>query len=138
MTHFALSALAGTALACAAAAGHTFPTEPHQRAEVFATCSGRLAALSTRLDALDDPGAAQAKRLSEDFAALLDATLPAALAAGVPPNQPERWRASGWGEAAHLLAEVQYSFDQGRAARAEAALAARLDDCRALILPGTS
>jgi hypothetical protein len=138
MARASLSALTGAALACAAVAGHAFPSEPHQRAEVFAICSGRLAALSTRLGALDDPGAAEAKRLSEDFATLLDATLPAALAAGVPPNQPERWRASGWGEAAHLLAEVQYSFDRNRAARAEAALAARLDDCRALILPGTS
>lgn len=125
-------------LAALPSAAHPFPTEPHQRAELFAVCSGRLAALSTRLGALDDPGAAEAKRLAGDFATLLDATLPAALAAGVPPNQPERWRASGWGEAAHLLAEARYSFDRRRAARAEAALAARLDDCRALILQGTS
>ena len=133
----AIPALAGVALALSCAAGHAVPAEAHKRAEVFATCAGRLAAMATRLHALEDPGAAQAARLSADFAALLEATLPAALEAGVPPAQPARWRAGGWREAAHLLAEVQYSFDAGRARRAEGALEARLADCRALVLRGT-
>ncbi|RBI87100.1 hypothetical protein DRV85_02955 [Rhodosalinus halophilus] len=138
MKRSAITALAGAALAFLGAAGHAFPVEPYKRAEIFAVCSGRLAALATRLEAEGDPAAVEARGLAADFSVLLEASMPAALEAGVPENQPERWRASGWGEAAHLLALADYSFNARRAERANAALAARLAECRSLILGGTS
>lgn len=130
-------ALAGATLAMfgVAAAAAPLPAQAHERAELFATCSGSLKALATRLHATGDPRAEATERMSVDFEMLLEATLPAALDDGVPERLPERWRHTGWNETAYLLSEVHYAFDAGRSERARAVLRERLNACRDVLLP---
>lgn len=135
MIAFLTSALRGAAcVILTASATLALPGTPWKRAEVFATCSGRLAALAVRQQAMDDPAWAETLEQRDMFDMMLDATLPAALENGVPGNEPLRWRSAGWSETAVLLADMEYSFDSARAARAEAALGHRIADCRALLL----
>lgn len=125
----------GLALCATTATGTpAMPGTPWKRAEVFATCSGRLAALSARQQAEDDPGWQDTLRQRDMFDMMLEATLPRAVQYGVPEDEPLRWRSSGWSETAVLLSNVSYSFDEGRVARARAALAARIADCTGLLL----
>lgn len=113
------------------------PGTPWKRAELFATCSGRMAALATNQQALKDPGWSATQSNREMFDLLLDTTLPEAMAHGVPQGEAERWRAGGWTEVAVLLADVSYSFDPLRAHLAQEALSLRIEDCKAVILPLT-
>lgn len=113
------------------------PGTPWKRAEVFATCSGRMAALATRQQALQDPGYPATQTSRETFDLLLDATLPSAIAHGVPEGQALRWHSVGWSEVAVLLADADYSFDSLRAEKARQALDLRIQDCNALILSAT-
>lgn len=110
------------------------PSQSVERAEIFATCSGRLSALATRQRAMNDPSAPEIERLSDQFSMLLDATLPDAIQQGVEATQSDRWRNSGWSEMANLLADVDYSVDQRRVDRARSVLEKRLATCRALLL----
>lgn len=134
------SALGGAAvlalIATAATAAPPMPGTPWKRAEVFATCSGRLAALAVRQQANRDPDWAHTRDLRDMFDLMLDATLPAAVDHGVPQDEPLRWRSAGWTEAAVLLADISYSHDSHRAERAAAALEARITDCTGLLLGG--
>lgn len=111
------------------------PGSPSQRAEMFATCAGRLEAMATRQRADRHPDLAQTERYSADFQMLLEAVMPAAIAYGVPPQQAVTWRSVGWVEIAYLLADRQYSHDEIRIARAKQRLSEHLSDCRNLILP---
>ena len=56
------------------------PGSPSQRAEMFATCAGRLEAMATRQRADRHPDLAQTERYSADFQMLLEAVMPAAIA----------------------------------------------------------
>ncbi|MCA0869739.1 hypothetical protein LCL97_02780 [Seohaeicola saemankumensis] len=108
------------------------PARSFERAEVFATCSGRLAALATRQRALRDAGAHDSQRLASLFDMLLDATMPDAIAQGVPVGQGTLWRSRGWGEMAGLLADL----DRGAGGHdARRAVQSHIDDCRDLVLP---
>ncbi|WP_141246537.1 hypothetical protein [Actibacterium ureilyticum] len=117
-------------------AASALPGSPQQRAEMFATCAGRLQAMATRQRADRDPDANQTERFSADFLMLLEATLPAAIADGLTPQQAVTWRSSGWVEVAYLLADRYYSHDPTRIDRATQRLSERLSHCRDLILPG--
>lgn len=110
------------------------PLRSFERAEMFATCSGRLSALATRQRAHADNEAATTAELSALFETLLEAVLPDALHEGVPANQPAQWRSQGWTEVAALLADMDYSFDAGLAARAQQAVQQRIATCRAVLL----
>lgn len=135
MTGFLTTALRGAAcVILTASATLALPGTPWKRAEVFATCSGRLAALAVRQQAARDPGWTETLEQRDMFDMLLEATLPAALENGVPGDEHLRWRSAGWSETAVLLADMEYSFDSRRAARAEAALDHRIADCRSLLL----
>jgi len=116
-------------------AGNT-PGTPWKRAEVFATCSGRLAALAARQQAERDPASTDTVRQREMFELMLEATLPEAVTYGVPQDEPLRWRSAGWVETAGLLADMTYAGDEIRTARAAAALDARISDCTGLLLGG--
>lgn len=129
----AAGALCLTLVATAGSASR-IPGSPWQRAEVFATCSGLLAALGTRQRAEHDPAWTHTLRQREMFDLLLEATLPAAVHYGVPQDEPKRWRSTGWVQAATLLADIAYAFDDGRATRAAAALEVRVADCTGLLL----
>jgi hypothetical protein len=135
MKRIARSSLKGAAFVMfLGTAAHSLPLWPHQRAELFATCVGRLEALALdhsnatarNVDALRDQRA--------DFQMLLDATLPAALDEGVPQKMPKLWRAGGWSEVTHLLGEMQYSVDSGRVDRARVQLERRILECEKVLL----
>lgn len=135
MTELFNTALRGAAcLMLMASATLALPGTPWKRAEVFATCSGRLAALAAHQQAMDQPEWMRMAETRETFDLMLDATLPEALAYGVPDGESTRWRAGGWSEVAVLLADAIYSSDTTRAERAQTALRARIGDCTALIL----
>lgn len=116
-------------------AASALPGSPSQRAELFATCAGRLAAMATRQRADRHPDLEQTERFSADFDMMLEAVMPAALDHGMPPQQVVTWRSGGWVEVAHLLADRHYSGDQSRIERATQRLSEQLSHCRDLILP---
>ncbi|MBL3568490.1 hypothetical protein JMJ94_03115 [Rhodovulum visakhapatnamense] len=122
--------------ASAAAARPATPGTPWKRAELFATCSGRLSAITARQQAVDDPAWPRTMDQRDMFNLMLEATLPEAIRFGVPKDEPVLWRSAGWAEMAGLLADIAYSFDSGRADRARAALADRMSDCTGLLLGG--
>lgn len=117
-----------------ATAAMALPGTAFERAEIFAKCSGRLEALATNQRALKNPQQSLTQQVLDDFDMMLDATLPAAIAQGVPPTQAVRWRSSGWSEIAALLSDVAYSFDHARAQRAEVAIDQRINACQNLLL----
>ena len=133
--HSALSGLLALTLTGAATA---LPALPHQRAEIFAVCAGRLTALGVHENAVRAPNATRTGRAAADFEVLLGATLPDALAQGLPSAQAQRWQTQGWVEVARLLAEVQYSANSKRAVRAQAQLQSRVETCLDLVLPGSA
>lgn len=99
-------------------------------AEIFAVCSGRMAALATRQRAFGQPEAAEQERLRQTFDQLLEATR----AAELTDVQAESWRMTGWREVATLLADSDYSTDARRAQQARATLAGRIATCRNMVL----
>ena len=114
------------------------PAFSHQRAELFAKCSGRLAALAShqRSMRLDDAG--ENDRLRAEFDMLLEAVLPDAYDQGVPSGQEDRWRSQGWSEIAGHLANQLYSFDAGIADYARQAAEVSIARCRDLVLAPTT
>lgn len=128
------SALGCLALLCAATTALSLPARSYERAELFAVCSGRMDALAARQRAYKEDSAHETEALSDTFKMLLDTVLPAALDEGVPDSQPSQWRNQGWTEVAALLAEIDTSFDAGRAARSKTTLDRRVADCRDVLL----
>lgn len=118
----------------AAPAAPAIPSQSRERVEIFATCSGRLAALVTRQKALGEAAAAENDRLRAEFDLLVDAILPDALADGVGQQQPDRWRIDGWSEIALLLAAAEHGVDPRRADTARLTLTSRIETCTDLLL----
>lgn len=110
------------------------PARSFERAELFATCSGRLAALATRQRGLNDEAANTSARLSDEFDLLLDATLPFAVADGMPHDQGRIWWSRGWSEVAALLSDMDHSFDTGLSDRARKAVDDRIRACTAVLI----
>ena len=129
-----MNLLGCVALLVAAKAALALPARSYERAELFATCSGRMDALAARQRAHHQSEASDSAALSDTFDMLLDTVLPAAMEDGVPASQPVQWRNQGWSEVAALLAEVDFTFDAGRAERSQQALAQRIADCRNVLL----
>lgn len=113
---------------------HALPRHPGERAELFATCSGRLEALATRQKARSEDRAAESDRLRAEFDTLLEAILPIALTEGLPARQARRWRDRGWIEIATLLADAEYSSDDKRAELAWQDMNRRISHCREVLL----
>ncbi len=111
------------------------PIQSHQRAEIFAICAGRYAALATNQRGKQLKSASASERFKSDFETLLEAILPDAMRNGVPEGQANRWWSQRWSEMAAHLADMQYSFDTGLVERAQRAVDHRIDECRELILP---
>jgi hypothetical protein len=126
--------LCAAALLQIATLAQALPIWPHQQAQAFATCSGRIAALTTHQRAVQNPAADGNEALAETFDLMLEAVLPDALPDEDGAQLSVRWRAQGWSEVAGLLAHSYYSFDHRVAERAEAALDQRIADCRNMVL----
>jgi len=110
------------------------PAGSSDRAELFAICSGRLEALAVRQRARMEDEADAVSDLQQEFDVLLEAVLPWALSEGIDERQPNRWCVRGWVEVAHLLADMDYSFDARKAAAAKQLLAHRISECRKVLL----
>ncbi|MGV6849570.1 MAG: hypothetical protein ACWA5A_14445 [Marinibacterium sp.] len=119
----------------AAPAASALPAFSFQRAELFATCSGRLAALATHQRSRGDVNAQESQRLREEFDLLLQAVMPEAVDQGVPSGQAQRWRSQGWSEIAGYLADMHYSFDLNVSELAQETAQDRIGQCRDLLLP---
>ncbi|TCL10106.1 hypothetical protein BXY66_2174 [Shimia isoporae] len=133
MTRAALPNICGAALLCATGAAVALPVWPHEQAEVFATCSGRMSALTTHQRATRSPEAETNAELVDTFDLMLEAILPDA----VPDDGPKlstQWRARGWSQIASLLADAAYSFDDRRAERATQMIETHIKSCRDLVL----
>lgn len=111
------------------------PVHAFERAKTFAVCSGRLSALSVRQHAQHDPAALATQQMMIDFDLMLEATLDAAYAEGVPERQPRVWRADGWSEIAALLNQADHSGESTRSKDALAEIDRRIEACRVMILP---
>lgn len=133
----AILATSAVLLGAGTAATSALPAFSHKRAEVFAVCSGRLAALASHQRSIRSDAAPKSQRLQEDFDMMLDAVMPHAVEQGVPWGQAQRWRSQGWSEIAGFLADVHYSFDDEVSNQAKAATEARIGECRDLLLPTT-
>lgn len=120
-----------------ASTASAFPATSWERAELFATCFGRLSALAAHQSANHLTGHVETQNLRDTFEVLLEAAMPQAQADGVPASHARRWRAQGWADLAVLLADTQYAFDQSRADRAQARMEADVATCRGMVL-GTS
>ncbi|MEX0286557.1 MAG: hypothetical protein AB3N23_18270 [Paracoccaceae bacterium] len=123
-------------LASAATSAHSLPARAFERAELFASCSGRLEALATHQNGFGVGRYDLTRELVATFELMLDATLPMALEQGVPENQAEKWRSQGWVEMAALLAQANFSFDSQVAERMTEALNDRIAECTSVVLSG--
>lgn len=100
------------------------------RAEAFATCAGRLWALSVRQEALGDPSAPRTRQMQADFDMLLEAVLPLD---GSANTSAQRWRLEGWTESAALLSRHQYGRSDRHRALAARQFAQQIDICERMI-----
>ena len=117
-----------------APAAQALPARSFERAELFASCAGRLAALAAHQHGYGEAGAERTQALVETFEMMLDATLPDAYADGVPEGQSDKWRNWGWRETAMLLAASHSSYDTLSADDASDALAERIAACTSVVL----
>jgi hypothetical protein len=124
--------LYGAALCCfSAIAVNALPETLSERAEAFATCSGRLSALAVHGRSHDRFRGDAIDRLAQEFDLLLDSLPPAA--AG---DARRSLHGTGWGEVAWLLNEVFYSLDAARAERASRHLRRKIVNCTTMLIPG--
>lgn len=133
MKRAALPTICGAVLLCATSAAVALPVWPHEQAQAFATCSGRISALTTHQRATRSPLAEDNAELAETFDLMLEAILPDA----VPEDGPQlsrQWHARGWSQIAGLLADAAYSFDTRRAERATEMIEHHIKDCRDMVL----
>ncbi len=104
-----------------------FPCCAQPLEKLFATCAGRLSALTEFQWLMDGPSSEQTARERDAMAALAEATAP-----GAASVQLMDWRLQAKVAQAALLHQAAFGRDpQGRAARRAERLVA---DCRALLL----
>lgn len=134
-----MNRIAALALLCAASAsapaGATpFPVSPVERALVFSACAGRFSAAAEFSYLFPDRDAGASLHRRELFLEMLAAVMPAAQAAGLPPEMSMSVRIEAKAAQRDLLHRAAFSFDPLAAEPAEAASAQFLADCEALIL----
>ncbi|KIC41802.1 hypothetical protein RA28_20715 [Ruegeria sp. ANG-S4] len=110
------------------------PQGSKDRAELFATCSGRMEALAARHRGRKEDDAILVTDMQQEFDLMLQAVLPWALSDGVDEIQPARWRVQGWVQVAYLLADIDYSLDAQITEGAKRQLHHRIAECRAVLL----
>lgn len=134
MTISAIPPLCGVALLIMGSAAAALPARSFERAELFATCTGRMPAIAARQQSHGEDGAQQNALLCDEFEMLLEAVQPSALNDGVPEAQLSKWRSRGWVEIANHLNDLDTSFDARRASRAKHALERQITNCRDVLL----
>ena len=131
---FGLTRSALTGLLCVVtgtSAAIALPSDPMDRAEAFAICSGRLEAVAVHGRSHARVTGDEIDRLAREFALLFDATAPL----DVTRATRMAWRSAGWSDAAYLLNELVYSFDDSRSERASRLLRQKILNCTDMLLP---
>jgi len=124
----------GLCVAAGMAQATSLPISPTQRAEVFATCTGRLSALTEHQWMTDGPASEHTAEMRDRFADLLDAVAAEAIEAGLPPGYLMDWRLRAKLVQRDLLSDALFSEDSGRRDRAAKVAETNVATCRALIL----
>ena len=124
--------LTGLVLTFATAAG-ALPHSPSERANLFASCAGRLLALEEHQRLTDGPASEETARLRGIFLDLLDAVLPDAQAYGMPKGYEMQWRVMARAEQRSLLSRAAYASDVSARAPAQTAADRHVAVCKAVI-----
>lgn len=109
------------------------PYSPVARAELFATCAGRLAALERHQWLVDGPASEITGGQRAAMVDLLDAVLPDAHAQGLPETQAMAWRVGAMSAMSRLLHDAVFAADPVRAAPARDAASALIAACTGLL-----
>ena len=117
-----------------AAPAAALPVSPSERAQAFAECAGGLSAMSNQITSLPEEDAAKFTRMRDLFDQMLEAVLPSAIDYGMPEFQAANWKFDAWIRSTSIINEASYSFDKGRAERAQAVIEADFQTCEAMIL----
>lgn len=110
------------------------PYSPSQRAQLFADCAGRLAALEEHQRMFDGPASEQTQNVIRVFEALLDAVMPDAIEYGMPGRQVWSWRVNAKQAQSLLLNRSTFSQDDRAIERAKAASEHYIAECEKLVL----
>jgi cytochrome c556 len=111
------------------------PMSPSQRAQTFAQCSGRLAALAMYQDVISDERPVDVRVVQNDFDALLEATLPAAIDFGMPESVAAQAKFDAWTAQSDLINTARFSQDDLRATTAKRASDGFIASCLDLVMP---
>jgi len=123
---YTIAALCALGLATPALA---LPQSPSQRVQLFASCLGTLHAVADQSAHRSD----KTQTLIAHFEALLDATLPDALAYGMPESMMWQWRVAAQQGHGLMLIQAHYGADTYAAAQAKHATAASLAACQKVV-----
>ena len=110
------------------------PISPVERALAFSSCAGRFSATAEfrYLFPDQDPSAAEARR--DLFAEMLEAVLPYAIEAGLPPALPLSIRIEAKAAQTDLLHRATFSTDALAAQPAQDAAQRYIAECEAMLL----
>ena len=116
---------------CAATA---LPQSPSERVQLFASCAGRFSALADHHRLFDGAASEVAEFKKASFEALLEATLPDAIAWGMPGRMAFDWRMTAKMAQATLLHRSTFTQDAYIKVRSRETAAAYLQFCEGQVL----
>lgn len=110
------------------------PFSPSQRAELFANCAGRLAALEEHQRMFDGSASERTRQIVNRFEALLEAVMPDAIDYGMPGRQVWSWRVNAKQAQSLLLSRATFSQDHRLLQRSKQASERYIAECESLVL----
>lgn len=108
---------------------------PSQRAELFATCEGRMAALARHYWDVQHEDAKETSGFQAQFADLLQAVLPDAKRHGITVEQTAQWQIDGLNEISELILTIRHGLTLENSSTANQAFVQKLQICATLLLP---
>lgn len=110
------------------------PFSPSERAQLFANCAGRLAALEEHQRMFDGQASEKTQVVMSQFEALIDAIRPDAIAYGMPGRQIWSWRINAKHAQSALLQRATFSPDARMVERAQTASDQYIAECEQLVI----
>jgi len=126
--------LPALAVVFAATTAQAMPQSPAERAQLFATCAGRLSALTEFQWMFDGPESERTQARRDQFVGLLEVTVQDAVADGMPGNLVMGWRLNAKVAQADLLRKSRFATDPRLAAHATIRAETLIRDCDRWIL----
>lgn len=111
-----------------------WPISPAERAQVFATCAGRLSALADHQRTVGEAVSDVLITRQDSFEALLTAVLPDAVDYGLPQGQALNWQLHAKLAQSRLLMRADFYGDATIKAKAREAADAFLQECEQFLL----